>query len=215
MKKIFSPFIVFILLLSLAFSGCTTTAKESKISRLVPVSRLNFDQITTYVGEQKGNPLLVNFWATWCEPCVEELPDLIKLYNTHQQQGLAMVGFSVDFPEQTDSVVKPFVKSHHIPYPIYVADPDDQDKMINHFSKNWSGAVPCTFLYDSTGRLVRMRMGKMSYSEMEEFLKPVFKKKNPKLSSHLNWYSVHLETKYDNKSFPVRIVGYFVRVFQC
>ena len=153
--------------------GCLTTQKEPSVLPAHTISRLSFDQITTYVTEERGKPLLVNFWATWCEPCVEELPDLITLYETHHKDGLDMVGFSADFPEQTDKVVKPFVKSHKIPYPIYVADPDDQDTLINYFSKEWSGAVPGTFLYDSSGRLIRMRIGKMSYEEMEEFIKPI------------------------------------------
>ena len=90
----------------------------------------------------------------------------------HHEDGLEMVGFSVDFPDQTDTVVKPFVHKYDIPYPVYVAAPDDQDILINHFSKQWSGAVPATFLYDKSGKLLRARFGKMTYSEMEQFIKP-------------------------------------------
>ncbi len=155
------------------------TQKETAVTTPPPISRLTFGQLTTYVAQQKGKPLLVNFWATWCDPCVEELPDLIKLYNAHHKEGLdisyrlSMVGFSVDFPDQTEKVVKPFVQKYKIPYPIYVADPDDQDTLINYFSKAWSGAVPATFLYDKKGNLVRAHFGKMNYAEMEEFIKPV------------------------------------------
>jgi thiol-disulfide isomerase/thioredoxin len=164
---------LYFLLSVILMTGCATTNTQKSSTSIPPVTRLSFDQLTTYVGQQQGKPLLVNFWATWCEPCVEELPDLIELYHAHHKEGLEMVGFSVDFPEQTDTVVKTFIKAHNIPYPVYVANPDDQDVLINHFSKKWSGAVPATFLYDKTGRLVRMRLGKMTYREMEEFIKPI------------------------------------------
>ena len=168
---------IYILLLSLVITGRVTTNKQVQTSNLTPVKRLTFDQTTAYVEQQKGKPLLVNFWATWCDPCVEELPDLIKLYDTHHQDGLEMVGFSVDFPKDTNKLVKPFVKKHKIPYPVYVCDPDDQDILINHFSPKWSGAVPATFLYDKDGKLVNMNIKKMSYKEMEEFLKPILEQK--------------------------------------
>jgi thiol-disulfide isomerase/thioredoxin len=156
------------------------TEKQTSVTTPAPVSRLTFGQLTTYVAQQKGKPLVVNFWATWCDPCVEELPDLIKLYNAHHKEGLNMVGFSVDFPEQTEKVVIPFVSTHKIPYPVYVANPDDQDTLINYFSKAWSGAVPATFLYDKKGNLVQAHFGKMTYKEMEEFIKPIqtIKKEN-------------------------------------
>ena len=161
-----------ILLLCLLLAGCVTTQKQSSTPPTPAVSKLTFEQMTTYVAQQKGKVLLVNFWATWCDPCVEELPDLIKLYQAHHAEGLDMVGFSVDFPDQTNKVVKPFVKKNKIPYPIYVANPDDQDILINYFSKEWSGTVPATFLYDPSGKLIKIRLTKMSYAEMEEFIKP-------------------------------------------
>ncbi len=125
---------IVLILLTTIFYGCVTTQPKTSDTSPKDITRLSFGQLTTYVANHKGKPLLVNFWATWCEPCVEELPDLITLYQKHHLEGMDMVGFSVDFPEQTNKVVKPFVKEHHIPYPIYVADPDDQDTMINYFS---------------------------------------------------------------------------------
>lgn len=173
MKFLCVNIILSVAVFGLSITGCAKSNSQKASSIPSTVSLLSFDQMTTYLDQHKGKPLLINFWATWCDPCVEELPDLIKLYKNHHKDNLQMVGFSVDFPEDINTKVKPFVKSHKIPYPIYVANPDDQDALINHFSKDWSGAVPATFLYDSNGKLLKMKTGKMTSSEMEEFIKPV------------------------------------------
>ncbi len=97
--------------------------------------------------------LVANFWATWCEPCVKELPDFAAASKRFSGQGVRFVGFSLDFPEDAATRVAKFLQAKQIPYPNFVLDVDP-NVLIPRFSAKWTGAIPATFLYDSQGRQV-------------------------------------------------------------
>ncbi|OPZ16386.1 MAG: Thiol-disulfide oxidoreductase ResA [candidate division BRC1 bacterium ADurb.BinA364] len=111
--------------------------------------------------ESHGKRLLVvNFWATWCGPCVEEMPYFAEAYREFQDQGALIVGFSTDFVDEWETAVPPFLKDKRIPYPNFVVDVDP-NIMIPRFSPDWSGALPATFYYGPKGEKLGERLGKV------------------------------------------------------
>jgi peroxiredoxin len=99
----------------------------------------------------KGKVVVLDFWATWCPPCVKEIPHFIELYKQYKDQGFAMVGISVD--REGISVVKSFTRKYQINYPILMTDGQVQ--------KAYGGipSIPTTFVIDSAGNIRRKYVG--------------------------------------------------------
>ena len=117
---------------------------------------------------------LVNVWATWCLPCREEFPDLLRLRRTYEGQGLRLVLVNADFGEGKDEAVK-FLKEQGVDFPTLLKDQDD-DAFISAMGGGWSGALPATFVFDGTGKLVEAWEHKETYAALESKIQPYLRK---------------------------------------
>lgn len=124
--------------------------------------------LDSLITKRNGNALVLNIWATWCIPCKEEFPDLVKLSTALKQQHADVVAISVDFPDEIQSKVAPFIKKMKTTFPVYVSDFPSQDAFINSFDKEWSGAVPATFIYDAGGTQRKYLLGKQTYDQLKK-----------------------------------------------
>lgn len=97
--------------------------------------------------------LIVNYWATWCGPCVEELPYFIALSKAYPEEKIRVVGYSLDFAEVIESDVDPFLKEKGVPYANLVLEVDGNE-YIPRVSEDWVGALPATFFYNADGEKV-------------------------------------------------------------
>jgi thiol-disulfide isomerase/thioredoxin len=95
---------------------------------------------------------VVNMWATWCAPCVEEFPHFVRLAHEDEGRGLRVLFVSLDLPEDTTQV-RDFLRRQGWTSASYVKTGKD-NAFVNTFSASWSGALPATFIYDSTGTLI-------------------------------------------------------------
>ncbi len=118
--------------------------------------------------DYRGKWVLVNFWATWCPPCREEIPDLISLSEAHKNKDLVVIGVALDSTKE--SVVE-FVDKKKISYPIVVGDYDLAAQV------GEVEALPTSYLYDPTGKLVSYQQGKVSQSSVESYIKSKTHKK--------------------------------------
>ncbi len=123
--------------------------------------------LTQAIAREKGKVVLVNFWATWCVPCREEFPDLVRLEAAYRGKGLAVLGVSTDLGKDLSAVEK-FLAAHKPGFPNYhkAKGGDDQD-FIEAVDPRWGGELPFTVLYDRGGRKVQALSGKHSYAELE------------------------------------------------
>jgi thiol-disulfide isomerase/thioredoxin len=130
------------------------------------VSLKDLNGQTTSLDTFAGKTLLINFWASWCGPCKEEMPDLQRLYDRWKDRDLVVIGISVD----TSPIdAKKFVEKHKFSYPIFW-DGDDGPA-----AKAFGGivALPTTFLYDRRGLRVRRIIGPQSLQEFEAVVRPL------------------------------------------
>ncbi len=120
------------------------------------------------LSDYRGKWVLVNFWATWCPPCLQEIPDLVSLYEAHKNTDLMVIGVALD---STEKSVRDFVVKQHISYPVAVSDYDQAEQV------GQVEALPTSYLYDPTGKLVSYQEGMVSRDSVEAYIKSKTKKK--------------------------------------
>jgi thiol-disulfide isomerase/thioredoxin len=121
------------------------------------------------VASHRGKVLLVDFWATWCAPCRDELPKLLAVYSSYRQKGLSFAAISCDEPEQ-EAQASAFVNKQGAPEPHFIRRAQDDDKFINAIDPKWSGALPALFVFDRNGRQCQSFVGETNMKELEAVL---------------------------------------------
>ncbi len=118
----------------------------------------------TVVGSEalKGKVVVVDFWATWCGPCVHEIPGYVAMQKKYAERGLVIVGLSID--RKGEAVVAPFAKRTRINYPLAIATPE----VIAAFGE--LEAIPTTYLIDREGRIRHKKTGSMEAEDYEKLI---------------------------------------------
>jgi thiol-disulfide isomerase/thioredoxin len=145
-----------------------TAALDTAAIELVPVDAAALREIVATSG---AKATLVNVWASWCQPCREEFPDLVALEREWRDRGFRLVFVSADFSEDVPHA-KTFLAEQGVSAPTYLKTGDDM-QFIDTLDPSWSGALPGSFLYDSSGRLVRFWEGKASADTLRARILPV------------------------------------------
>lgn len=136
---------------------------ESTPPKLVEVRHADAMEVVKGNGAQVT---VVNFWATWCVPCVEEFPSFVKLEENLSRKGVDVMFISTDFPTEKKNV-RSFLTEHGVHGTSYLKT-GNSTTFVNNFSTDWSGAVPATFVYDAEGRLLSFWEGKVSYEDLKK-----------------------------------------------
>ena len=123
------------------------------------------DDILAVVREPGARVVVVNVWATWCAPCREEFPDLMRLEQTYRDRGLRLVLVSADFDDQVP-MARSFLAGHGVDFLTYLKTGDDM-KFIDGLSPEWTGALPATIVFDGRGRRTWFHEGKADYATFE------------------------------------------------
>jgi len=116
-----------------------------------------------------GKPLLVNFWATWCDPCREEFPDLVKLHAKYRDR-MDFATVSLDDPAEIKTSVPKFLRKMKSEMPAYLLKATDDDAVIRYVSPDWSGNLPLTIIYSSDGKQVYVKNAKFNYAKIAEVI---------------------------------------------
>ena len=121
------------------------------------------------LSDYRGKWVLVNFWATWCPPCLEEIPDLVALHEARMKSDLVVIGVALD--SSRESVVE-FVAKKHISYPVVVGDYELAEQV------GEVQALPTSYLFDPAGKLVSYQEGMVTRESVESYIKSKTKKQN-------------------------------------
>ncbi len=124
-----------------------------------------FDGKSVDLETLKGKVVVVNFWATWCVPCRQEIPGFIDTYKSLHAKGVEVIGVSLD--EGGWDVVQPYVNRSNIPYPVVIGD--------QSLSEAYGGieAIPTTFIINKEGNIVGKHVGYLSKDQLEKQIKAV------------------------------------------
>ena len=155
-------------------SGCGKTPLDTPVAPESPahtVTKITEDGLREILEGLKGKPYVVNVWATWCMPCVEELPEFIKFYEAHQSGDIGFVSLSADLHYEFEETVVPFVAEHRLPFPVWVqhgVPPETLIALLDVAGTKWDGPLPATFVFDSAGNLVKFWQERVTFDLLEK-----------------------------------------------
>lgn len=112
---------------------------------------------------------MINFWATWCKPCVAELPYFELINSRYPDKEVEVILVSLDLPNQVETKLIPFVKKQRIQSKIVLLDDPDANTWIPKVNENWSGSIPATIIYK--GNTSNFYERSFTYDELERELK--------------------------------------------
>ena len=135
---------------------------------LVPATAAD---ILAAVRKPGSSATIVNLWATWCVPCRQEFPDLMRFWRAHKDKGVALVLVSGDFESETEAA-RAFLASQGVDFRTYRKSQKDQE-FIEAFDPAWSGALPATFVYDAGGQRKHSFLGPITYESLEKEVAPL------------------------------------------
>ena len=142
----------------------------------IVVSSIDIEGFKTLITQPRQHPLLVNFWATYCDPCRDEFPDLVKIDRDYRKHSLEFVTVSLDDPTDIKTSVPKFLDSMKATMPAYLLDISDPEVAINFVDRGWQGSLPATFLYNEKGEIVYKHIGRINAAELREAIDKVIKK---------------------------------------
>ena len=122
---------------------------------------------TLFMKALQGKPLLINFWATWCPPCIEELPLIDAFFNQNKSKSFQVVGLAVDQP----SMVRRYLSQRPLSFPVGLAGFNGTE--LGKTLGNSQSVLPFSVIFDAKGRLLAQKAGKLDQSDLEAWLKKV------------------------------------------
>lgn len=119
---------------------------------IAQVPSLNFGQLEPRLSTGSDSLYVVNFWATWCVPCVKELPEFEKLNKLYSDKKVKVLLVSLDNPRHLESRVLPFIENHGLKSEIVLLDDPRSNNWIPKVDDSWSGAIPATIIFSKNSR---------------------------------------------------------------
>jgi len=146
----------------------SVTALEIEVDTSKLASLSEYKEFEDLMANEKGNVVLVNLWATWCKPCVKEMPMLEKLHQNYKGKGVKVVTLSIDEVSKADSLVVPFWQEMNFSMDNYLIAHQDPGAFINKIDPLWIGLIPTSFIFDGEGKKIETITGTMSYKGFEK-----------------------------------------------
>ncbi|MEM9679383.1 MAG: TlpA disulfide reductase family protein [Bacteroidota bacterium] len=173
----------FLFFLLLCLFACNSETKETvttQVSKVkdkevsadvkdIELEVYDYEGLKPFLNADDGAVHIVNFWATWCAPCIKELPYFEKINSEYSNSNVKVLLVSLDFPKQYDAKLKPFIKKRDLQSKVVAFDDVDQNTWIPGINKDWSGALPATIIYKGDQR--KFYEGSLTYEELEQELK--------------------------------------------
>lgn len=143
---------------------------ESK-AQTIPVVKFDFyEQLRS---KQNDTTYIVNFWATWCKPCVNELPYFEQLNEKYKNEKVQVILISLDFIKQYDSKLKPFVAKRKLQSQVVLLDEPNYNAWIDKVDKNWGGAIPATVIFNNDKKQYQFFEREFTFEELDQLVKPL------------------------------------------
>lgn len=127
-----------------------------------------------YMDRNDGITYVINYWATWCAPCVKELPYFEELHGKYESGAVRVILVSLDFPNKIDSKLLPYLNKHNIQSEVVLLDDPKSNVWIDKVDPSWQGAIPVTIIYKD-GQRKFWDGDFVNYRELEKVFLSIYK----------------------------------------
>lgn len=148
------------------------TGSLSLTAQTVPI--LTFDSFEKYLKPTSDTIYVINFWATWCKPCVAELPSFEKLNESYKNKKVKVILTSLDFKSQYDKVVA-FTQKNKMKSQVILLDSGGSNSFIDKINASWEGTIPATLVIQSSSNTRKFFAQPFTYEQLEKIIKPLIK----------------------------------------
>ncbi|MBJ7882403.1 TlpA family protein disulfide reductase [Gelidibacter salicanalis] len=128
------------------------TNEEIEITMLPDLEVYDFEGLKPLLKTASDSVYVINFWATWCAPCIKEMPYFEAINKNYKDKKVVVTLVSLDFPKKYDSHLKPFIRDNNIKSRVVVLNDADSNTWIPEIHPDWSGAIPATLIYNKHKR---------------------------------------------------------------
>ena len=174
--KAILPIALCIICTTLAAPAQKRKGRAAKASKPVVVAPIDTEALKGLLTQERKAPLLINFWATFCDPCRDEFPDLVKIDKDYRARSLEFITISLDDMTDIKSSVPQFLGSMKATMPAYLLNVPDPEPAIDLIDPRWQGSLPATFLYNEKGEMVYKHIGRVNPTELREAIDKVIQK---------------------------------------
>lgn len=147
--------IFFITVLLMVCSCKKEVAKDiivEETAKITSVKTYDFKELKPFLEKNDDKVYVINFWATWCAPCVKELPYFEKINESYTSKNVEVLLVSLDFPKHVEKKLIPFIKKKNIKSEVVFFNDINEDVWIKAIDESWSGAIPATIIYNKNKR---------------------------------------------------------------
>ncbi|MGI9342856.1 MAG: TlpA family protein disulfide reductase [Gammaproteobacteria bacterium] len=150
---------------ALIFAGIAAAGE-----RVIPV---NSEQLSAELAARQGRVVLVNFWATWCRPCLEEIPALMDLEAALEDRGFDLVAVSLDSPADSETLVEPFLDKWFPDFITYLSVENDMDAIVSVIDPYWNEVLPTSYVIGRDGAVAKRIQGGSTADEFAAEIAPL------------------------------------------
>jgi thiol-disulfide isomerase/thioredoxin len=166
------------LILIILFCGCLAMSQgrppipiKVYAKEGVSVKAYDYEKLAYFLNQKNDTTYVVNFWATWCVPCVKELPHFEKLNQQYKGKKVKVLLVSLDMAKMVESKLLPFIKKKNLRSDVVLLRDPDSNNWIPKIDKSWSGAIPATLIYNKKKR--KFYEKSFEYNELEKAVNEV------------------------------------------
>lgn len=166
-KQFIASLFVFILLMTTLFAAYTKSSPTQTATPLHDFSLPDTTGTIVSINYWRGKILIINFWATWCPPCLKEIPEFIELQTEYAEQNVQFIGIAIDDPE----LVNDYLSFTKINYPILIAE-SEGGKLSQQLGNTYR-AIPFTIIVNQQSQVIYRNPGELSKQQLRELLEPL------------------------------------------
>jgi thiol-disulfide isomerase/thioredoxin len=138
----------------------------------IKVNAYDFNSFKEFLEKDNDTTYVINFWATWCQPCVAELPNFEKIGSEYNGQKLKVLLVSLDFSKSVEKSLIPFIVKRNLKSKVVLLSDPDGNSWIPRVDPNWSGAIPATIIYNKKKNLWKFYERSFTLEELQTEIKP-------------------------------------------
>lgn len=164
-RTLFAVLLVMLTIPIYSIAQPTTIVEKDGYS--IPV--YNFNSLESFLTTKSDTVFIINFWATWCMPCVEELPNFLKADSVFGKSKVEVILVSLDFKSKIESQLVPFLKKNNVKTKVVVLSDMNSNEWIPRVDAEWSGSIPATIIFNKNKR--KFYEKQFTYNELQTAIK--------------------------------------------